>query len=108
MESVAVPELCQNPISFWSLRLALSEKQIPQVVEYPEKRCERIESLEPAFVLRRQMLYPAELRAHPWLLFDSTAVATLFRGPTLRRFLEHLEQVRQIRRQRSPLPGGGS
>src|SRR5258706_11553474 len=59
-------------------------------------------------LLRRQMLYPAELRAHPWLLFDSTAVATLIRVPTFRRFLEHLEQVHQIRRQRSPLPGGGS
>src|SRR5208283_4074993 len=62
-----------------------------------------MELLEQIMVLRRQTLYPTELRAHPWLLFDSTALAILIRVPTLRRFLEHLEQVHQIQRQRSPL-----
>src|SRR5579862_5421609 len=56
-------------------------------------------------LLRRQMLYPAELRAHPWLLPDSTALGALIRVPTLRRFFEHLEQVHQIRSQRSQLLG---
>jgi hypothetical protein len=48
---------------FSVLGIALSEKQIPQVVVNTEKWCKRLESLEPAVVLRRQMLYPAELRA---------------------------------------------
>ena len=43
--------------------IALSEKQIPQVVVNTEKWCERMEELERAFVLRRQTLYPTELRA---------------------------------------------
>ena len=84
-------------------------KVYPQLIEYKARkkwRARRDSNSHP--LLRRQMLYPAELRAHPWLLPDSTALARRFRVPTLRRFLEHLEQVHQIRRQRSPLPGGGS
>lgn len=62
----------------------------------------------PDLLVRSQTLYPTELRAHPWLLFDSTALAILIRVPTRRRFLEHLEQVRQIRRPRSLLSEDGS
>jgi hypothetical protein len=45
------------------LGLLLSEKQIPQVIEKPERGCESKELLEWAAVLRRQVLYPPELRA---------------------------------------------
>jgi len=45
------------------LGLALSEKQIPQVVEKIEKPKEQMEGLESSVVLRRQTLYPTELRA---------------------------------------------
>jgi hypothetical protein len=38
--------------------LALSEKQIPQVVEKVEKPQEQMEGLESSVVLRRQTLYP--------------------------------------------------
>jgi len=54
----AVPKL----YLFSALGIALSEKQIPQVVEIIENRSERMEALEGAAVLRRQRLYPAELR----------------------------------------------
>jgi hypothetical protein len=53
-----------KPYLFSALGIALSEKQIPQVVENIENSCERMEALERVAVLRRQMLYPAELRAH--------------------------------------------
>jgi len=46
-----------------SLGLALSEKQTPQVVEKIEKPKEQMEGLESSIVLRRQTLYPTELRA---------------------------------------------
>jgi hypothetical protein len=36
-QAVAAPELCQNSIYISALGLALSEKQIPQVVENIEK-----------------------------------------------------------------------
>src|ERR1019366_7778007 len=49
-------------------------------------------------LLRRQMLYPAELRAHPWLLFDSTALAILIRVPTPPKFRTTLEQHKPERR----------
>jgi hypothetical protein len=52
------------------LGLALSEKQTPQVVEKIEKPKEQIEGLESSVVLRRQTLYPTELRAHG-VNFDS-------------------------------------
>jgi hypothetical protein len=45
------------------LGLALSEKQTPQIVEKIEKPKEQMEGLEPGFVLRRQTLFPTELRA---------------------------------------------
>ena len=45
------------------LGLALSEKQTPQVVEKVEKPKEQMGGLESSEVLRRQMLYPTELRA---------------------------------------------
>jgi hypothetical protein len=47
---------------FSALGIALSEKQIPQVVEIIENRSERMEALEGVAVLRRQMPYPAELQ----------------------------------------------
>jgi len=40
------------------LGLALSEKQIPQVVEKIEKPKEQIEGVESSAVLRRQTLHP--------------------------------------------------
>ena len=55
------------------LGIALSEKQIPQVVVTTEKWCERMEELERTVVLRRQMLYPAELRARRKLILPLTA-----------------------------------
>jgi hypothetical protein len=39
------------------------------------------EARTPDPLLRRQTLYPAELRAHSWLLVDSTKVATPIRQP---------------------------
>jgi hypothetical protein len=47
-----------KPYLFVSLGLALSEKQIPQVVEKIEKPREQIEGVESSIVLRRQTLYP--------------------------------------------------
>jgi hypothetical protein len=52
-----------KPYSFLLLGLALSEKQTPQVVEKIEKPKEKMEGLEPGVVLRRQTLFPTELRA---------------------------------------------
>jgi hypothetical protein len=52
-----------KPYLFSLLGLASSEKQIPQVIENIEKWSESMEALERVGVLRRQMLYPAELRA---------------------------------------------
>jgi hypothetical protein len=46
------------------LGLALSEKQIPQVIEKFESRDKSQEASERVTLLRRQMLYPPELRAH--------------------------------------------
>jgi hypothetical protein len=43
--------------------LALSEKQIPQLVENLESGVESKEALETPGLLRRQVLYPPELRA---------------------------------------------
>ena len=54
------------------LGLALSEKQTPQVVEKIEKPKEQIEGLESSVVLRRQTLYPPELRAR-WLILKDFA-----------------------------------
>jgi hypothetical protein len=45
------------------LRLVSSEKQIPQVVENIEKGKSQMGLLEPDAGLRRQTLYPTELRA---------------------------------------------
>lgn len=45
------------------LGLASSEKQMPQSVEKIEKRKQQMECLESSAMLRRQTLYPAELRA---------------------------------------------
>ncbi len=52
-----------KPYSFVPLGLALSEKQTPQVVEKVEKPKEQMEGWELSVVLRRQTLYPTELRA---------------------------------------------
>jgi hypothetical protein len=52
-----------KPYSFVSLGLALSEKQTPQIVEKIQKPKEQIEDVESSVVLRRQTLYPTELRA---------------------------------------------
>jgi hypothetical protein len=56
-------QLVPKPYSFLLLGLALSEKQTPQVVEKIEKPKEQMEGLEPGVVLRRQTLFPTELRA---------------------------------------------
>jgi hypothetical protein len=45
-----------------------------------------MESLELAAALRRQTLYPAELRAHPWVLLDSTKDVTPIRQPIVANF----------------------
>jgi hypothetical protein len=47
-----------KPYSFVSLRLALSEKQTPQIVEKIQNPKEQIEGVESSAVLRRQTLYP--------------------------------------------------
>src|SRR5229473_744184 len=85
-------------------KVVVQQRSFRQLIEFPRLSGAPGEIRTPDPLLRRQTLYPTELRAHPWLLFDSTALATLIRVPTLRRFLEHLEQVRQIRRPRSLLP----
>jgi hypothetical protein len=74
------------------LGLALSEKQTPQVVGNIGKPNELMEGLELSIVLRRQMLYPTELRAHPLLFFDSIAFVLPIRVPHGCNFLEHLKQ----------------
>jgi hypothetical protein len=56
-----VPE----PYLICPLGLAFERKQMPQVNENTENRTKRKEALERWHVLRRQMLYPTELRAHP-------------------------------------------
>ena len=53
------------------------------------------EARTPDPLLRRQTLYPAELRAHSWLLVDSTKVATPIRQPIVPKswsFWSNLEQ----------------
>ena len=53
------------------------------------KEMARPAGLEPAaFCLEGRRSIQTELRAHPWLVFDSTALATLIRVPVLRDFLE--------------------
>ena len=74
----AVSELCQNPMAFGCQGLAFERKQTPQVVENTEKWCERMEGLEQAGVLRRQMLYPAELRARSPTLPNSALKRPVF------------------------------
>jgi hypothetical protein len=66
-----------KPYLFVSLGLALSEKQNPQVVEKIEKPKEQMEGLELSVVLRRQTLYPTELRARGRSHSDSKAFATV-------------------------------
>jgi len=51
-----------KPYLFSVLGLALSKKQIPQVVVNTEKWGERMEALERAVVLRKQTLYEFEDR----------------------------------------------
>jgi hypothetical protein len=51
-----VPELCQNPRLLESLRKALSEKQVPQVIGNVEKWREKIEVLEYLRRLAKQVL----------------------------------------------------
>jgi hypothetical protein len=53
-----------KPLVLNQLELPSSEKQIPQVVENLESGGEPKEVLEPVELLRRQVLYPPELRAH--------------------------------------------
>jgi hypothetical protein len=57
-----------KPLVLNQLELPSSEKQIPQVVENLESGGEPKEVLEPVELLRRQVLYPPELRAHGILL----------------------------------------
>lgn len=58
--------------------------------------------------LRRQTLYPTELRAHPWLLIDSAALAIPIRVPILPKFRSTLEQLEpQSRRVQNPPTEGG-
>ena len=52
-----------KPLALRRLGLASSEKQTPQVVENLRSGGEPKEALERVAVLRRQMLYPPELRA---------------------------------------------
>jgi hypothetical protein len=49
-----------NPV----IGISEGEEQIPQPVENTQKRIEPMEPSEALNVLRRQMLYPPELRAH--------------------------------------------
>ena len=53
-----------KPATMRSLELALSEKQNPQNVEKTESVHELRGALETVTVVRRQVLYPPELRAH--------------------------------------------
>ncbi len=52
-----------KPLALTRLGLALSEKQFPQIVENVRSRAQERDALERRVVLRRQMLYPPELRA---------------------------------------------
>ena len=51
-----VPKVCQNAMFFVRLGLALSEKQIPQIVENTEKRKQLMELLESDSARPRQAL----------------------------------------------------
>jgi hypothetical protein len=51
-----------KPLALRLLGLALSEKQIPQVVENPESGGKPIEALETATLRPRQVRYQAALR----------------------------------------------
>jgi hypothetical protein len=57
-----VAKLYQKPNQFSSFGLALSEKQIPQIVENNESRAQGIEPLEATGVRPRQVRYQAALR----------------------------------------------
>jgi hypothetical protein len=59
------------------LGLALSEKQTPQIVENIEKPQEQMEGLEVSFVLRRQTLFPTELRAHLYRIVAFDAICSI-------------------------------
>ena len=59
-------------------------------------------------LLRRQMLYPTELRAHPWQLHYFTLVMLLSQLLFCSEFLEHVEQHKpgfRIQRRLCPLLG---
>jgi hypothetical protein len=73
-----------KPYLFGLLGLALSEKQIPQIVENADKRYERMEALERVAVLRRQMVYADELRARGLALFKSIAEWEVLKVPAHR------------------------
>src|SRR5207244_5598593 len=60
---VVCAETLSKPPGFGSLRLQLSERQIPQVVGFIRSVSNQREPLERAAVLVRQALYPTELTA---------------------------------------------
>jgi hypothetical protein len=57
-----VPELCQYPMFFVRLGLALSEKQVPQVDGNTEEARGLLEALESVGMRPRQARYQAALR----------------------------------------------
>jgi hypothetical protein len=63
--------------------LALSEKQIPQIVENNESRTDRMERLEATGVRPRQVRYQAALRPDMSLCFESKALSNFISTPTL-------------------------
>ena len=69
----AVPELCQYPMFFVRLGLALSEKQVPQVNENTEEKNWLLEPLESVGTRPRQARYQAALRPDMkcvWIIRD--------------------------------------
>ena len=53
---VAVPKLCQNPITLCHLEFLFEREQLPQVVDIRHIRIESMERLEPANILRNEQV----------------------------------------------------
>ena len=83
--SSTVSKPCQNSLCLEPLGLALSEKQIPQIVENTKKRGELLEPLEADGMRPRQVRYQAALRPDYASFFDFKPLPAL---PTLSRQLK--------------------
>jgi hypothetical protein len=77
-----VPELCQYPMFFVRLGLALSEKQVPQVDGNTEEARGLLEALESVGMRPRQARYQAALRPDMKCVIDSKTLPNFTPNPT--------------------------